>query len=42
MEDFNAVVGEGTEDRVVGKFGLGKRNDRGERLIAFCKNTKIL
>jgi len=29
MEDFNAVVGEGKEDRGVGKFGLGKRNDRG-------------
>ena len=28
-EDFNPVVGEGREDRVVGKFGLGKRNDRG-------------
>ena len=27
MGDFNAVVGEGKEDRVVGKFGLGKRND---------------
>src|SRR6478609_8853994 len=33
MGDFNAVVGEGKEDRVVGKFGLGKRNDKGERLI---------
>src|SRR6478609_3310459 len=28
MGDFNAVVGEGKEDRVVGKFGLGERNDR--------------
>src|SRR6476469_6421101 len=25
MEDFNARVGEGKEDRVIGKFGLGKR-----------------
>ena len=25
MEDFNAVVGEGKEDRVVGEFGLGKK-----------------
>ena len=38
MGDFNAVVGEGREDRVVGKFGLGKRHDRGERLIEFCKS----
>src|SRR6476661_6816798 len=36
MGNFNAVVGEDKEDkedRVVGKFGLGKRNDRGEKLI---------
>src|SRR6476469_7487959 len=38
MGDFNAVVGEGKEDRVAGKFGLGKRNDRGERSIEFCKS----
>ena len=36
--DFNAVVGEGKEDRVVGKFELGKTNDRDEWLIGFCKS----
>src|SRR6476469_9786290 len=40
--DFNAVVGEGKEDRVVGKFGLGKRNDRTERLIEFCKSQNLV
>src|SRR6476469_774953 len=40
--DFNAVVEEGKEDRVVGKFGFGKRNDRGERLIKFCKSQKLV
>ena len=39
--DFNAVVGKGKEDRVVGKFGLEKRNDRGERLIEFCKSQNL-
>ena len=39
---INAVVGEGKEDRVVGKFGLGKRNDRGERLIEFCKRQNLV
>src|SRR6478609_8502584 len=38
MGDINAVVGEGKEDIVVEKFGLGKRNDRGERLIEFCNS----
>ena len=42
MGNCNAVVGEGKEDRVVGKFGLGKRNDRGERLIEFCKSQTLV
>src|SRR6476469_6543037 len=42
MGDFNAVVGEGKEDRVVGKFGLRKRNDRGERLIECCKSQNLV
>ena len=36
------MVGEGKEDRVVGKFGLGKRNDKGERLIEFCKSQNLV
>ena len=36
------MVGEGKEDRVVVKFGLGKRNDRGERLIEFFKSQNLL
>ena len=42
MGDFNAVVGGRQEDRVLGKFGLGKRNDRGERLIEFCKSRNLV
>src|SRR3990170_4212832 len=26
----------------VGKFGLGKRNDRGERVVEFCKRNKLM
>src|SRR6476469_5204864 len=40
--DFNAVVGEGKGDRVVGKFGLGERKDRGEKLIEFCKSQNLV
>jgi len=29
MGDFNAIVGEESEGKVIGKYGLGKRNDRG-------------
>src|SRR6476619_503267 len=42
LGDFNAVVGEGKEDRVVGKFGLEKRNDRGERLVEFYKSQNLV
>src|SRR6476619_3677058 len=42
MGNLNAVVGEGKEDRVVGKFGLGKGNDRGERLIEFCNSQNLV
>src|SRR6476619_53446 len=42
MGDFNTVVGEGKEDRVVEKFGLGKRNDRDERLIEFCYSQHLV
>src|SRR6476469_4076439 len=42
MGNFNAVVEEGKEDRVVENFGLEKRNDRGEKLIEFCKNQNLV
>ena len=36
------MVGEGKEDRVVEKFGLGKRNDRGKRLIEFYNSQNLV
>ena len=42
MGDFNAVLGECKEGRVVGKFGLGKINNRGERLIEFRKSQILV
>ena len=42
MGDFNAVVGEGSEGKVIGKYGLGTRNDRGQMLVEFCKKNQLV
>ncbi|XP_049754630.1 intraflagellar transport protein 43 homolog isoform X1 [Elephas maximus indicus] len=39
--DWNAQVGSIEEGPVVGKFGLGDRNDAGDRLIEFCKTNDL-
>ncbi|XP_072048767.1 craniofacial development protein 2-like [Amphiura filiformis] len=37
MGDMNAKVGEGEDKKCgIGKFGLGDRNERGDRLAEFC------
>lgn len=42
MGNWNAVVGEGKENPLVGKFGLGKRNRRGQRLVDFCNQEHFV
>src|ERR1051325_11948362 len=42
MGDMNAVVGEGRDGQEIGKFGLGQRNERGERLVEFCKRNRMV
>jgi len=42
MGDFNAVVGEGGEGKEIGAHGLGKRNDRGQTLVDFCKRMGMM
>ena len=41
MGDFNAKVGMETMEDVVGKFGIGNRNERGDRLIEFCQINNL-
>ena len=43
IEDWNAKVGSQETPGVTGKFGLGIRNEAGQRLIAFCQeNTMVI
>lgn len=42
LGDWNAVVGEGEDCKIIGKFGLGRRNNRGSRLIEFCEEHKLV
>ena len=41
MGDFNTKVGMEAMKDVVGKFGIGNRNKRGERLIEFCQINNL-
>ena len=34
--------GEGEHGRDVGKYGHGRRNERGEKLVEFCKEKKLM
>ena len=38
MGDLNAKVGEGRSGKIVGDFGLGVRNERGERFVEWGTN----
>ncbi|XP_030765261.1 craniofacial development protein 2-like [Sitophilus oryzae] len=42
LGDFNAKVGKGRVADVVGAFGLGERNGRGELLLHFCKENMVI
>src|SRR6266516_6581215 len=41
MGDFNGKVGNNKEEDTVGPFGVGVRNDNGERVVNFCKRHNL-
>ena len=41
MGDFNAKVGKEKYEKIAGTHGLGKRNERGDRLIEFCQQNNL-
>ena len=40
--DWNAKVGSQETPRVTGKFGLGIRNEAGQRLLKFCQENVLV
>ena len=42
MGDFNAKVGSDQFEDLIGPFGLGDRNFRGERLISWCDANELI
>ena len=42
MGDFNAKVGDTRVEDIVGPWGLGKENERGERLIEWCRKHNFM
>ena len=42
IEDWNAKVGSQETPGVTGKFGLGIRNEAGQRLIDFCQENALV
>ena len=43
LGDMNAKVGRGREGEVVGPFGLGDRNERGNRFVEWCEeNSQVI
>ena len=43
MGDLNAKVGNGREGEIVGDFGLGRRNERGDRWVEWCtEQTQVI
>ena len=42
IRDWNAKVGSQETPGVTGKFGLGMRNEAGQRLIEFCQENALL
>ena len=42
LGDWNAKVGSQETPGVTGKFGLGVRNEAGQRLIEFCQENALV
>ncbi|RZF44528.1 hypothetical protein LSTR_LSTR002301 [Laodelphax striatellus] len=42
MGDLNAKMGQCQSNKWMGRFGLGERNERGDRLLQFCQENNMV
>ena len=42
LGDFNSKIGKGKSGKHVGEYGLGIRNERGDRLLQFCQENDMI
>jgi len=42
MGDFNAKVGRERDGKIVGNFGLGNRNECGDKLVDWCRTNNMI
>lgn len=42
LGDMNAKIGQGSCDKWVGPYGLGRRNERGDRFLQFCQENSMV
>jgi len=42
MGDWNPIVGEHADGKGIGKYGLGRRNKRGDRFVEFCRHKELI
>lgn len=42
MGDFNSKIGRGGFENIIGEYGLGERNERGDRLLQFCQERSLV
>lgn len=40
--NWNAIVGFGRNETIVGPYDLGRRNDRGGRMVEFCSRYRLI